>query len=96
MPCNNDKDSFQRVMGYNSFGERSLGTSSSGLRQTAATFSSICEDFSYLESKNMSSKGDSELDKSGQRYIFCFLTNFNVLSRKIYIYRGLKWAPLTR
>ena len=44
----------------------------------------------------MSSKGDSELDKSGQRYILCFLTNFNVLSRKIYISRGLKWAPLTR
>ena len=45
---------------------------------------------SYLESRNMSSKGDSELDKSGQRYIFCFLTNFNVLSRKMYISRGLK------
>ena len=45
---------------------------------------------SYLESKNMSSKGDSELDKSGQRYILCFLTNFNVLSRKMYISRGLK------
>lgn len=45
---------------------------------------------SCLESKNMSSKGDSELDKSGQRYILCFLTNFNVLSRKMYISRGLK------
>lgn len=45
---------------------------------------------SHLESKNMSSKGDSELDKSGQRYILCFLTNFNVLSRKMYISRGLK------
>lgn len=45
---------------------------------------------SYLESKNMSSKGDSELGKSGQRYILCFLTNFNILSRKIYISRGLK------
>ena len=44
----------------------------------------------------MSSKGDSELDKSGQRYIQCFLTNFDVLSRKMYISRGLKWAPLTR
>lgn len=51
---------------------------------------------SYLESKNMSSKGDSELGKSGQRYILCFLTNFNILSRKIYISRGLKWSPLTR
>lgn len=45
---------------------------------------------SHLESKNMSSKGDSELDKSGQRYILCFLSNFNVLSRKMYISRGLK------
>ena len=51
---------------------------------------------SYLESENMSSKGDSELDKSGQRYILCFLTNFIILSRKIYISRGLKSAPLTR
>ena len=51
---------------------------------------------SHLESKNMSSKGDSELDKSGQRYILCFLTNFNVLGRKMYISRGSKWAPLTR
>ena len=38
MPCNNDKDSFQRIMGYNSFGERSLGTNSFGI-ETAATFS---------------------------------------------------------
>ena len=38
MTCNNDKDSFQRIMGYNSFGERSLGTSSFGI-ETAATFS---------------------------------------------------------
>lgn len=87
-------------MGYNSFGERSLGTSYLGLRLLQhflrLSVGFLSSFLSYLESKNMSSKGDSELDKSGQRYILCFLTNFNVLSRKIYISRGLKLAPLTR